>query len=195
MPLPPHGSPPDPEFAAPGPAQAQAAGQVRRRWPAWALLGGGLLLLVVAVFLWGWTRAGAGAEPLPQALAGLPLTASVQGPEAIREINRLHDNRFPLSSGAVGYYGSRGQAILWVAGSPFSWLAAGMVRAMHHRIAEGNSPFRPLGMRRMNDRAVYELTGMGQRHFYFRSGRRLIWLAADETVAETALMQVLSFYR
>jgi hypothetical protein len=35
---------------------------------------------------------------------------------------------------------------------------------------------------------------MGQRHFYFQSGSLVVWLAADDTLAEPALEQVAAFY-
>jgi hypothetical protein len=35
---------------------------------------------------------------------------------------------------------------------------------------------------------------MGQKHFYFQSGDLLIWLAADQEIAEQAISQVLEFY-
>ena len=43
-------------------------------------------------------------------------------------------------------------------------------------------------------RTVYELVGMGQLHYYFRSGNLVIWLAANEQVAELALQDALDFY-
>jgi hypothetical protein len=65
---------------------------------------------------------------------------------------------------------------------------------MKDKIAEGNSPFTPTGERPDGSRVIYELGGMGQKHFYFQSGDLLIWLAADVDLAEQALGQVLVFY-
>jgi hypothetical protein len=69
-----------------------------------------------------------------------------------------------------------------------------MLIAMKDKIAEGNSPFTPAGERPDGGRVIYELEGMGQKHFYFQSGDLLIWLAADQEIAEQAISQVLEFY-
>ena len=66
--------------------------------------------------------------------------------------------------------------------------------AMRERIALGRSPFTPIGERSIAGRTVYELTGMGQQHFYFQSGRLVIWLAVDPPAAEPVLQAVLDFY-
>ena len=135
-----------------------------------------------------------GAEPVPDALAGRALTRSSLGREAVAEIASLHNEGFPLVSGAVAVYGG-GAATVWVAGAFLDPLASQMIGAMEVRIAQGHSPFTPTGVRTMPDgRSVHELTGMDQHHFYFQSGRRMVWLAADSALAETALSAVLKHY-
>ena len=62
------------------------------------------------------------------------------------------------------------------------------------RIAEGRSPFTSDGVRTIDKRPVYELTGLGQKHFYFQAGTQVIWLAADPALAEQALQQALQFF-
>ncbi len=139
-----------------------------------------------------------GEVAVPQAMAGLPLTQKAVGPDAVAEVSRLHGKEFPLISGAMAAYGE-GAVVLWVSGAPASPIAAEMVRAMTDKIAEASagparSPFTPLGGRQMNGRTVYELSGMGQRHFYFQSSNLVIWLAADDSIAESALDETLQFY-
>ena len=70
-----------------------------------------------------------------------------------------------------------------------------MLNQMQESIAEGNSPFTPIGMSAIDGRAVYELAGMGQTHYYFQSGARVVWIAAAPEVAGTALQEALAFYR
>lgn len=135
-----------------------------------------------------------GTAPLPGQIAGLALSGRSTGWQAIGELTRLHGKGFPLSSGAVAMYGDQHQAKLWVAGAPIRLLASRMLISMKDRIAEGNSPFTPTGERPDGSRVIYELGGMGQKHFYFQSGDLLIWLAADQQFAEQAISQVLEFY-
>nr|MBI2903954.1 hypothetical protein [Chloroflexota bacterium] len=173
---------------------------LRRRLGPIVLAAIGAILIVGAA---GWLAfstwlANPGAVAVPQAMAGLPLTQKSAGPEAVAEVSRLHSKEFPLISGAMATNGE-GVVVLWVSGAPAGPMAAEMVRAMTDKIADASagsarSPFTPLGERQMNGRAVYELSGMGQRHFYFQSGNLVIWLAADETIAENALDEALQFY-
>ncbi|MFQ5419694.1 MAG: hypothetical protein ACE5EY_04955, partial [Anaerolineae bacterium] len=135
------------------------------------------------------------AAVLPETIAGLSLVQSRYGPEAVAEVTRLHDKSFPLASGAFGMYGrSDNMAMLWVTGTPLQPVATQMVAAMEEAIAKGESPFTPVGVLDVNGRQVRELTGMGQRHYYFRSGNAVIWLAADEDMADSALAETLIFY-
>ena len=158
-----------------------------------ALIALGLPLLVAAV---GYSIliARPAALSVPDTLSGLPLTTASFGQPAIAEIARLHGKEFPLTSGAVAAYGGEGEATLWVSGAPLNWTATQMVRTMEKKIAEGRTPFTPMGTREVSGRTVYELAGMGQRHFYFQAGRLVVWLAADEALAEKALGEVLRFY-
>lgn len=132
--------------------------------------------------------------PLPVKLAGFPLSGRMLGHPAINELTWMHGKGFPLTKGAVGTYGPDNQITLYVAGVPIKFMAGRLLIAMRDKIAEANSPFTPLAAREINQHTVYELEGFGQRHYYFRSDDLIIWLAADETFAEEALGQVLSFY-
>ena len=167
----------------------------RRLGPILLIVLGGLLLAITLGY-WRFSAAIASPEPapLPQSLAGLPLTTATYGSQAVAEVTRLHKLAVPLSSGAVGMYGNRGQAVLWVSGTPVQPMAVRMVADMRDRIAEGNSPFTPRAERVEGKRTVYELDGMGQKHFYFRSASLVIWLAADPDIAEQALQETLVFY-
>lgn len=165
------------------------------RYLAFILVVAGLGLAVGAA---GWLYyhslvSNPGAEPLPEAIAGLPLTQALTGRPAVQEINHLHGLSFAITSGAVGFYGGQ-QVVVWVSGSPLGFMAEQMQDEMEQRIAEGRSPFTPLETRQAGGRAVLALEGLGQQHFYFRSGRQLVWLAADAELAEQALAETLLFY-
>jgi len=130
---------------------------------------------------------------IPDTLAGLPLTDRMTGKQAAADFSQLHGKQFPLTSGAVGVYGDY-QATLWAAGAPLKGMAAEMVNAMRDKIAEGRSPFKPVGEISDNGRTIYSLEGMGQGHYYFQSGKYVIWLAVETDLAETALQQLKEYY-
>ncbi len=167
---------------------------LKRSGPVALVIAGALLLLGSGGYLlYARALADPGAAAVPESIAGAPLSQKTVGIEAVAEVARLHGKEFPLMSGAMAMCGE-GAAALWVSGTAASPLAAGMVRAMTDKIAQGRSPFTPTGTRRLNGRAVYELDGLGQRHFYFQSGSLVIWLTADDSIAENALGEVLQFY-
>jgi hypothetical protein len=167
-----------------------------RHYFAVGLVGLGALLLAASLVYWRYTEALASPDDVavPGSLAGERLTQQEAGVEAVEDITRLHGKEFPISAGAMGLYGG-GAATLWVSGSPAAPMAAAMVRAMRDKIAEGRSPFTLLGTRSLSGSEIYELTGMGQSHFYFQAGALVVWLAADEALAEAALQEALTFYQ
>ena len=134
------------------------------------------------------------SAPLPQSLAGLPLNIHIYGKDAVNDINQLHGLAFPLSSGAVGIYGDQKQATLWISGTSSKSMAAKLTANMVMRIAEGNSPYTPIGESTDRNRTIFALEGHEQKHFYFQSGNLVVWLAANTEIAENALTETLVFY-
>jgi hypothetical protein len=160
------------------------------------LIGGGLLILVAAVGYLSYTQTvnNPGPAPLPDQISEMMLISAKFGLQAVDEIARLHNQTFPFASGAVGMYGSNHQVKLWVSGSWLNLMATRMVTAMGESIVESNSPFTPTGESQNGRRTIYSLEGLEQQHYYFQSGRYVIWLAADPELAEQALQEVLGFY-
>jgi hypothetical protein len=160
------------------------------------IIAGGVLLTGLAAFIFFFLNSTEqpGRAPLPPAVAGLPLLSSTAGQAAAEDINRLHRQEFAMSAAAVGVYG-RNQATLWAASGSARSSTAQMLTDMVVKIDQGKSPFTPLGQRQEGQITVYELSGMGQKHFYFQSGQMLIWLAADFDLAEAALSDTLAYYR
>ena len=130
---------------------------------------------------------------LPKELAGLSLTQTRTGSEAIAEFADLHGQEFPVTSGEIGYYGD-GKATLWVAGTSSESVAAELVNDMERKIAQGSSPFTPIDEMNNRNRKIYVLEGMGQKHYYFQSNNLVIWLAVEPNLADEALQQILEVY-
>ncbi len=65
---------------------------------------------------------------------------------------------------------------------------------MRVKIARGGTPFSSVQEWQDDQRTIYELQGLGQQHFYFRSNRLLVWLAVDEKDAGQAIREILTFY-
>lgn len=166
----------------------------RKRWPAYGLLIVGLTA-ILAGLTWQIVqtratvapRAGENALGLPHQLAGQPVSDLQTGTAALNIIRTMHGKDFALVGGAVAHYGV---ATVWVARARDAVEAKSMTAAMKDRIAAGRSPFAPTGARQVSGHTVYTLTGLGQAHFYWQAGDKVIWLAAAPAVAEDALQEL-----
>ncbi len=168
-----------------------------KSWGAFSLILIGILVITGASLLY-WFDNGAPnptVATLPGTIASLPLTEAVYGQEAIDQVSQLHGKEFSMTSGGIGSYGNRNNLAVWVAGTSSPTSASEMVSAMENKIAESSGPCEPLGKSNHDGHTVYELFGMGQRHFYYQSGSLVIWLAADPLLADQALEDMLEFYR
>jgi hypothetical protein len=109
------------------------------------------------------------------------------GTATLNTIEAMHGKSFALVAGAVAHYGA---ATVWVARARGEAEAKSMTAAMKDRIAAGRSPFMPTGTRQAGGRTVYTLIGMGQAHFYWQAGDKVIWLAAAPAEAAGALQEL-----
>ena len=131
---------------------------------------------------------------VPPEIAGFPLAQEISGQEAIDSIHELHGKDFVLVDGAVAAYGVQ-NVILWVSDAGSESAAADLTDLMKVRIAEGRSPFSDQGSFDVDGFLVYALDGLGQTHYYWQSGRLVLWLAADYDIALSALQETVRFYR
>jgi len=156
----------------------------------------GLVVLIVAAVAapFALQLMNPSAAALPPILGGMPIQGAIYAAQAVDTIDNMHNHSFPLSSGAVGIYGPFNEAVLYISGAPTERLAQRMTQEMTERIAEGGSPYTPAGEEIASGTRIYILEGHGQRHFYFQAGKLLVWLAADEWLAEQALMDCVQFY-
>jgi hypothetical protein len=121
---------------------------------------------------------------VPRTLAGLELTALTRGDDAIAEVTALHGAPFPLVDAAVARYGDA--VGVWVSSAPDVTTAQREVDEMRARIAEGGTPFATPTLVRTAGR-VFTTSGMGERHFFFSSGRDVWWISAPPPFAKEAL--------
>lgn len=159
------------------------------------LLGGALLLTLVVFSFIGFPQPKQKSDMvLPPQLSGLSLSKQITGSAAVSEFTELHGKTLAVVGGAKGIYGEWGAATMWVAEAESETAARQLLTDMEAKIAEGRSPFTPQASMVVNDRTIYVLEGMGQSHFYFLSGKALIWLAATPSIAGQALQDALNFY-
>ena len=168
-----------------------------------ALVGLGLVFMTIILMLTGPTTPPGAQEPLPAApgiialpipyeVAGLPIQMHLVGPEADEEIARLHRGSFALTGAAIALY-QNAEATVWVGGAESTAKTRLIVYQMTQSIARVDSPFTPVGQRRLRDLDVYELVGMGQAHFYFQVDDRVYWLAITPDRVDRGLQDLLDF--
>jgi hypothetical protein len=141
------------------------------------------------------SEGGERGTPLPilRTLAGLPLTSSVTGPDAVEQVAALHGSSFPVRDAFIGTYGG-GRATVWVSQAPDRRTASEQVRMMVGAIAGSGSPFadpHPVEGRP----GVFETTGMGQRHYFFARDVTVWWVASDRKISKAVLDDVLGASR
>ena len=145
--------------------------------------------------------AGCGRPPdVPPSLAGLPLTHTTQGAEAIAEIGRLHGKGILLRDASVGHYERDGAiAMLYVSrsllGPVARWQFSRMVDGIGRGAANTEGRFTYLKERNEAGITLYSALGLGQVHYFYRSGAAIVWLAADAEIARGALAETVRLIR
>lgn len=144
------------------------------------------LLLVALLFLRPVVSTG---NSLPQSIGSLQLKKLQGGREAREEIDRLHGKQLPFRQGYIGTYrAERGKAKLWVseygtekeAAEATGKMAEGMKRSKQKNFWH----FQQIQIQGV---PVFFVVGMGQAHYFFRKGLRVIWLAVDPPLAKGAI--------
>ncbi len=161
-----------------------------------AVIGTGLALLLFSGAALAYLQAVSQpeGETLPHSIAGVGLVETLYGGEAVEAINRMHLGDSDLSSAAIGWYGLGSQITLYVSSAPLALLAENMAQGMEDKIRTGDTPFAWEGAVEHGGKRVVQMTGLGQSHFLYRQGRLVIWLAADQALAQTALAETIAFY-
>jgi len=167
---------------------------VFRRFTVISMIVVGAVLLVGSLLFAFFTNSSSETASLPESIAGTPLISADYGAKAVAEITRLHQKDLLVSSGAMGLYGNASQITLWVAGFSSDATASQSLNSMTEKISQGNSPFIFIDQKQVIGHPINELEGMGQKHFYYQSGKSVIWLAVDSRIADRALVDVLNFY-
>lgn len=156
----------------------------------------GAVLVALALLLAGC----ADSPAIPPALAGLPQAHAVRGEEALREIGRLHGKSIASRDGFVAHYERDGAvAMLYVSraylGPIAGWQLSRMVEGIRRGSANAEGQFFHLKAREQDGLTLYSALGLGQVHYFYRSGAVIVWLAADPRVAREALADTIRLVR
>ncbi len=101
----------------------------------------------------------------------------MSGPEAIRDIERLHGVRMDMADASIFYYSAGGERVqVWVARAPSEKGAEDLLQRMTQAMEGGSSPFTPPQPQTVDGREVFFSQGQGANHYYYRKGDRVIWV-------------------
>ena len=158
------------------------------------VLGAAILITLFVFFIFGFPSPKSVDRLLPEQIAGYQLSKQITGSEAVDEFAQLHGKHLAVTSGAKGIYGEWNAVTLWVATADTTERANTLLVDMELKISEGRSPFTFKDPVQDGNRTIYRLDGMGQSHYFFQSGKNLVWLSANPNIADQSLKQVLEFY-
>jgi hypothetical protein len=111
------------------------------------------------------------------------------GEEARREIDRLHGKQISLRRGYIGtYLAQNGSGQLWVSEHNSEREATEALEKMAHGMKQGKQKqFWHFRQVMIEQHPVYLAVGMGQAHYFFQKGAKVIWLAVDPALAKEAI--------
>jgi hypothetical protein len=111
------------------------------------------------------------------------------GEEARREIDRLHGKQIGFLRGYIGTYAAEnGSGQLWVSEHGSEREATEAIERMAQTMKQAKQQqFWHFRKMMVAQRPVYLAVGMGQAHYFFQKGAKVIWLAVDPSLAKEAI--------
>lgn len=128
---------------------------------------------------------------VPEEMASLPRTQFISGPEAISQISKLHGKEISLEEGHIARYQAEGKEItLWISVSPTKEEGEALFKVMDQKMPSSKA-FTNREVNRVGSRDVIKVQGMGQKHFYWVSGKYNYWVAVAGMDALPVIEEVL----
>lgn len=125
---------------------------------------------------------------IPESLGKLELISSVEGAEALAQVNKLHGTGINLVWAYIAKYADKGERItVWVGKAEDSNTAAGLINKMTEGIARSGSGFSNLRQLTIkvsaySDHNVFQVDGPGGKHFFYLSHGtqdKVVWLTIE----------------
>ncbi len=138
----------------------------------------------------------------PKQLGDLQLVSSIEGSEALAQVNRLHGIDIEMVNGYIAEYARGNERVtVWVGSAESSDTARELLTRMVDGIAEGNPSFSNLTRLSIaqgyHSHEVFQVDGAGGKHFFYISRKndtQVIWLTVEATDALGILEQALDTF-
>lgn len=131
----------------------------------------------------------------PEELGPMVLVKTLEGEAATRSISGLHGGAVSAERDVVATYESaEGSAILYISAFADNAAAIEQLLRMYEGIAAGGTPFYHLSRIERDGGRVNLTIGMDQAHYFYASGRSVLWLTVPPLAAPRVLDALLSGY-
>jgi len=131
---------------------------------------------------------------LPAKAGTLHLLNTLRGTAANKLMYRMHGKMTGTHASIIGYYGnSENKNVLYISSFESIESAEKALIKMASKIKKGSAGFTPVTAEQINERLVYQTSGMGLKHFFYRSGRFLIWWQAEPDKADKTFQDIHTF--
>ncbi len=133
------------------------------------------------------------AGPAPAELGGLKLLRVQAGDQAMSAVAGMHSGTFELAEAWIASY--EADATVWAGQAEDESKARQLVRAMAAAIGRGGSPFSPPRETQLAGMPVYATSDGGQQHYFYASGRLVVWIAAPASGGTVFVQEATSALR
>lgn len=130
----------------------------------------------------------------PTQLAGMTRVEAIGGQEAISSVGQLHGLDITLAEAfVVSYQGKDLQMTIWYSEGKNEQEATQLYQAMDKKMPQ-TSAFKDYKTVKVDGKDTKYVSGMGQDHYYWQSGKRVMWVAISGGNTPDILKQVLRLY-
>ena len=136
---------------------------------------------------------------VPERLGALELTGTIEGAEALAQVNRLHGTDIELVSAYIAEYTHGDErVVVWIGKTENSNAGAELTNRMIQAIEKGGSSgFSNLQRLTIADQEVFQVIGPGGEHFFYNSKEpegQIIWLTIEAADALPILEQAIKTF-
>lgn len=173
------------------------AKKLRRRRFSWFQA---VLIVVLLVMVWygfGMTvLSPARGMSAPTHLGSLQLSNTVDGAEALKQVNKLHGTDIMLNKALIADYGNGNEHVtVWVGEAADSSAAADLLERMVAGIQTNRSPFKNLRLMTAVGQEVWQVDGPEGPSYFYQTpepARRVIWVTVQSPEPLPLLENVLN---
>ncbi len=135
---------------------------------------------------------------VPERLGTLELIGTIEGAEALAQVNRLHGTDIELVSAYIAEYAHGDERVtVWAGRTESSNAGTEFTKRMLQAIEKGGSGFSNLQRMIIADQEVFQVDGPGGEHFFYNSKEpkgQIVWLTIEAADPLSILEQAIKTF-